>query len=73
MFLALILKFLNKYGNINSTYDSDKMILGFSIKIQLFEPKSDLHEWHMDGCWFRCAFKSGFNLLAKVLAYSNEK
>ena len=27
----------------------------------------------MDGCPFRFAFKSEFNLPAKVLAYSNEK
>ena len=27
----------------------------------------------MDGCPFRFALKSGFNLPAKVLAYSNEK
>ena len=30
-------------------------------------------KWHPDGCSFRIAFKSGFNLAAKVLAYSNEK
>ena len=27
----------------------------------------------MDGCPFRFAFKSGFNLPAKFLTYSNEK
>ena len=27
----------------------------------------------MDGCSFRFAFKSEFNLTAKVLAYNNEK
>ena len=27
----------------------------------------------MDGCSFRIAFKSAFNLATKVLAYSNEK
>ena len=27
----------------------------------------------MDRCSFRFAFKSGFNLPAKVLAYTNEK
>ena len=27
----------------------------------------------MDGCSFRFAFKSGFNLPGKVLAYTNER
>ena len=31
--LALILKFLTTYGNISSIYDTDKMILSFSMKI----------------------------------------
>ena len=30
-------------------------------------------EWHMDGCPFRLAFRSAFNLPAEVLTYSNEK
>ena len=35
-----------------------------------------IHIWiegHMDRCPFRFTFKSGFNLPAKFLAYSNEK
>ena len=35
-----------------------------------------IHIWiegHMDRCPFRFTFKSGFNLAAKFLAYSNEK
>ena len=41
LFLALILKFLTTYGNINSIYHSDKMILPFSMKIQRSKPNSD--------------------------------
>ena len=74
LFLALILKFLTKYGNINSIYHSDKMILSFSMKIYNFLGLIQIWvEWHMDGCPFRFAFKYGFNLPAKFLAYSNEK
>ena len=74
LFLALILKFLTIYDNINSIliYHSDKMILSFSMKIYLFRPNSDLDSM-TDGCLFRFAFKYGFNLPAKVLAYSKEK
>ena len=36
LFLALILKFLTTYGNVNSIYHSDKMILSFSMKIYNF-------------------------------------
>ena len=32
LFLALILKFIIKYNNINSIYHSDKMILSFCMK-----------------------------------------
>ena len=50
-----------------------EMILSFSMKIQLFAPNSNLDWMAMDECPFRFAFISGFNLSAKVLAYSNEK
>ena len=36
LFLALILKFLTTYGNINSIYHLDKMILSFFMKIYNF-------------------------------------
>ena len=50
------------------------MILSFSMKIYNFLGLIQIWvEWHMDGCPFRFAFKYGFNLPAKVLAYSNEK
>ena len=51
------------------------MILSFSMKIYNFlvDLIKICVEWHMDGCPFRFAFKYGFNLQAKVLAYSNEK
>ena len=56
----------------NSIYYSDKMILSLSMKNFLSLIQIQI-EWHMDGCPFRFAFKSGFNLTAKVLAYGNEK
>ena len=50
------------------------MILSFSMKIYNFLGLIQIWvEWHMDGCPFIFAFKYGFNLPAKVLAYSNEK
>ena len=57
-----------------------EMILPFSMKIQPFESNSDM-DWMTHG-WmfieicrvsFKFKFKSGFNLPANVLAYSNEK
>ena len=50
------------------------MILSFSMKMyNLLDLIQIWVEGHMDGCPFRFAFKHGFNLSAKVLAYSNEK
>ena len=50
------------------------MVLSFSVKIYNFLGLIQIWvEWHMDGCPLEFAFKYGFNLPAKVLAYSNEK
>ena len=49
--LALILKFLTAYGNINSIYHADEMILSFSMKIYNFLGLIQIWiGWHMDGC-----------------------
>ena len=49
LLLALVLKFLIGYGNINSIYHSDKMILSYSMKIYNFLDLIQIWiEWHMD-------------------------
>ena len=49
LFLALILKFLTTYGNINSIYHPDKMIWSFSMKIyNVLGLIQSWIEWHMD-------------------------
>ena len=75
-FLTSIWKFLTKYNNINSIFQSDKF-----LQIYKCEPKfmieiifrSGLNDIFYYECPLKFAFKSEFNSSAEVIAFSAMK